>query len=122
MGEQSEYRKLEHLPYISLIIRSTNDSNPSDKRFQELFLSTSAAKKYFVVKFGENNDEIKGVMHSILPSFVILRIYTKNHWMCPSAAINEKLKHLRLDEPDLNENDRQKIQKICDSNLQIGGD
>merc|ERR1712129_378989 len=115
--EQNVYRNMEHLPYICLVIRPTN---ANDTRLQELILSTKGESNYFIVKFGENNEEIKGVMHAILPTFVMIRIYTKLHWQCPSAAIDKKFQTLTLCEPDLTGKDHQKLEKICDANLQIG--
>merc|ERR1712129_485044 len=115
--EQNVYRNMEHLPYICLVIRPTN---ANDTRLQELILSTKGKNNYFIVKFGENNEEIKGVMYAILPSFVMIRIYTKLDWQCPSAAIDKKLQTLTLCEPELTEKDYQKLEKICDANLQIG--
>merc|ERR1712154_366673 len=81
--DEIEFERMSHLPYISLILRV---SNPSNKRFQNLFLADSK-RQYFV----RMQDEIKGVMYSIVPSLVILRIYTMVDWKTQSMTTDDLL-------------------------------
>merc|ERR1712154_129832 len=110
-------QKMSHLPYISFIIRPKQTQKMNFKQFQELFL-TQPHKKYFVVKFNHSHIDIKGIMFSITPSLIMLRIYLKFGWNTKCVAIHDKVQELTRNEA-LNNEDMQSLNKCVQSMLDL---